>query len=69
MTHLLWHAYLLAAALAHDTSVFHASPEFVALLEEVWEVLPPATAQCPGEYLILVLLLILLHGVGKVTVM
>lgn len=58
--------YLFAAAPADSSSVLDASPQLVSLLEEAGKLLPPALAQRPWKNLILALLLILLHGVGKI---
>lgn len=58
--------YLFAAAPADSSSVLDASPQLVSLLEEAGKLLPPVLAQCPWENLILALLLVLLHGVGKI---
>ena len=64
---LLCCVYLFAASSANCSSIVEASPQHVPLFEEERKALPPGLAQCPGKDLILVLLLILLHGVGKVT--
>lgn len=58
--------YLFTAAPADSSSVLDASPQLVSLLEETGKLLPPVFAQCPRKNLILTLLLILLHGVGKI---
>lgn len=58
--------YLFTAAPADSSSVLNASPQLVSLLEETGKLLPPVLAQCPWKNLILTLLLILLHGVGKI---
>lgn len=58
--------YLFAAVPADGSSELNASPQLVPLLEEAGELLPPRLAQCPWKNLILTLLLILLHGVGKI---
>lgn len=59
--------YLFAAAPADSRSVLNTSPQLVSLLEEVWKPLPPALSERPWKNLVLALLLILLHGVGKIT--
>lgn len=58
--------YLFAAVPADSSSELNASPQLVPLLEEAGKLLPPVLAQCPWKNLILTLLLILLHGVGKI---
>lgn len=57
---------LLAAVPADGCPVAHAGPESVAAAEEAREELTPAAAQRPGEDLVLVLFLILLHVVRQV---
>ena len=50
-----------------SSPVLDACPQFVSLLEEAGELLPPALPQCPGKDLVLAFLFILLHGVREVT--
>lgn len=59
--------YFFTAASADGSSVLDASPELVSLSEEVGKLFSPVLAQCPWKYLILALLLILLHGVCKIS--
>lgn len=58
--------YLFAAAPADSSSELDASPQLVSLLEEAGKQFLPVLSQRPGKNLILALLFILLHGVGKI---
>jgi len=60
-------AYLLTAAPADSGSVLDASPQLISLLQEAGKLPPPVLAQSPWKNFILALLLVLLHGVGKIT--
>lgn len=58
--------YLIAALFADSSFELHASPQLVTLFEEAGHHLLPVLAQRPWIYLVFILIIILLHGVGKI---
>lgn len=58
--------HLFTAAPANSSSVIDASPQLVSLLKETAVLLHPILAKCPWKNLILRLLILLYHGVGKI---